>query len=182
MKKIVRLSLTLALAAVLTTGLFANGLNLNGFGARSAAMGGAFVGLADDFSAVFWNPAGAAGFRQTTYGFYATDLVPSATFKMSIRPDVVYVPEFPPPTVDGKTKKAHYLGFLGSYYKPIGSKVVVGLGIGQLVALVSPLPASIPVATTFIGFLFCTLVGLIFGVYPAVRASKLDPIEALRYE
>jgi putative ABC transport system permease protein len=60
--------------------------------------------------------------------------------------------------------------------------IVVGLGIGQLVALVSPLPASIPVATTFIGFLFCTLVGLIFGVYPAVRASKLDPIEALRYE
>lgn len=121
-----------ALAALfLLPGLAAaNGLNLNGLGSRAQAMGGAFVGLADDFSAVFWNPAGAAGFRQTTYGFYATDLIPSATFKMSIRPDIFYVPEFPPPTVDAKTKKAHYLGFLGSYYKPIGPKVVVGLGIG----------------------------------------------------
>jgi putative ABC transport system permease protein len=60
--------------------------------------------------------------------------------------------------------------------------IVVGLGIGQLVALVSPLPASIPVGTTIIGFVFCSLVGLVFGVYPAAKASKLDPIEALRYE
>jgi long-chain fatty acid transport protein len=108
----------------------ANGLNLNGLGSRAQAMGGAFVGLADDFSAVFWNPAGAAGFRQTTYGFYATDLIPAATFSMSIRPDIVYVPEYPPPTVDARTKKASYLGFLGSYYKPISSRVVIGLGIG----------------------------------------------------
>lgn len=108
----------------------ANGLNLNGLGSRARGMGGAFVGVADDFSAVFWNPAGAAGFRQTTYGFYATDLMPKASFNMSIRPDVLYVPEYPPPTVDAKTKKAHYLGFLGAYYKPISPKVVIGLGIG----------------------------------------------------
>jgi putative ABC transport system permease protein len=60
--------------------------------------------------------------------------------------------------------------------------ILVGIGIGQLVALVSPLPASIPVLTTLIGFVFCSLVGLVFGVYPAAKASKLDPIEALRYE
>ena len=108
----------------------ANGLNLNGLGSRSQAMGGAYVCVADDFSAVFWNPAGAAGFRLTTYGFYATDLLPRATFNMSIRPDIIYVPEDPPPTVDARTKKANYLGFLGAYYKPIGDKVVVGLGIG----------------------------------------------------
>ncbi len=42
----------------MTTGLFANGLNLNGFGARATAMGGAYVSLANDSTAVFWNPAG----------------------------------------------------------------------------------------------------------------------------
>lgn len=125
-------TLTAALAALLLLpGLAAaNGLNLNGLGSRAQAMGGAFVGLADDFSAVFWNPAGAAAFRLTTYGFYATDLMPRATFNMSIRPDIGYVPEDPPPTVDARTKKASYLGFLGAYYKPISDKVVVGLGIG----------------------------------------------------
>ncbi len=127
-----RKTLTAALAAIflLPALAAANGLNLNGLGSRSQAMGGAYVGVADDFSAVFWNPAGAAGFRLTTYGFYATDLLPRATFNMSIRPDIIYVPEDPPPTVDARTKKANYLGFLGAYYKPIGDKVVVGLGIG----------------------------------------------------
>ena len=60
--------------------------------------------------------------------------------------------------------------------------ILVGVGIGQFVALVSPVPAAIPVWTIILGFGFCSLVGLIFGVYPAKKASKMDPIEALRYE
>jgi len=40
----------------------ANGLNLNSLGTRALTMGGAFVGLADDFSAIYWNPAGIAQF------------------------------------------------------------------------------------------------------------------------
>lgn len=60
--------------------------------------------------------------------------------------------------------------------------ILVGVGIGQLVALVSPVPAAIPVGTIILGFVFCSLVGLVFGVYPATKASKLDPIESLRYE
>jgi long-chain fatty acid transport protein len=115
----------LALAAVLTLTLLApaNGLNLNGLGTRAQGMGGAFVGIADDFSAVFWNPAGAAGFRKPTFGFYATDLMPRATYRLEFP-----IPELP--YVDAKTKLSHYLGGLAAYYRPIGSKVVVGLGIG----------------------------------------------------
>jgi putative ABC transport system permease protein len=60
--------------------------------------------------------------------------------------------------------------------------ILVGVGIGQFVALVSPVPASIPVTTIIVGFVFCSLVGLIFGVYPATKASKMDPIESLRFE
>ena len=100
----------------------ANGLNLNGLGSRAQAMGGAFVGIANDFSAVFWNPAGAAGFRKEMFGFYAADLIPTATYRLnSMIPEVPYV--------DAKTKTSHYLGGLAAYYKPISSKVVVGLGV-----------------------------------------------------
>ena len=60
--------------------------------------------------------------------------------------------------------------------------IVMGVGIGQLVALVSPVPAAVPIGTIVLGFVFCSLVGVIFGVYPATKASKLDPIESLRYE
>jgi long-chain fatty acid transport protein len=113
----------LAVVIVLPALAPANGLNLNGLGSRAQAMGGAFVGIANDFSAVFWNPAGAAGFRQPTFGFYAADLIPTATYRLaSLIPEVPYV--------DAKTKTSHYLGGLAAYYKPISSKVVVGLGVG----------------------------------------------------
>ncbi len=113
----------LAVIFVLPTLTPANGLNLNGLGSRAQAMGGAFVGIANDFSAVFWNPAGAAAFGRTTFGFNAFDLIPSATYRLtSAIPEVPYV--------DAKTKTSHYLGGLAAYYRPISSRVVVGLGIG----------------------------------------------------
>jgi long-chain fatty acid transport protein len=113
----------LAVVLVLPTFAPANGLNLNGLGSRAQAMGGAFVGIANDFSAVFWNPAGAAGFRKEMFGFYAADLIPTATYRLaSLIPEVPYV--------DAKTKTSHYLGGLAAYYKPLSSKVVIGLGVG----------------------------------------------------
>ena len=113
----------LAVVIVLPALAPANGLNLNGQGSRAQAMGGAFVGISNDFSAVFWNPAGAAGFRKEMFGFYAADLIPTATYRLaSLIPEVPYV--------DAKTKTSHYLGGLAAYYKPISAKVVVGLGVG----------------------------------------------------
>ena len=81
----------------------ANGLNLNGLGSRAQGMGGAFVSIANDFSAVFWNPAGAAGFRQKTFGFYADDLIPRTTYRLDSAPS----PRIRP--FDAKTKTSHYL-------------------------------------------------------------------------
>ena len=63
--------------------------------------------------------------------------------------------------------------------------VLLGLGIGNTIAsLVSPGEGSfvVPWAWMGLGIIVCITVGLFAGIYPAVRASKLDPIDALRYE
>jgi len=60
--------------------------------------------------------------------------------------------------------------------------ILLGLGIGKLVEATTPVPADVPLWTVFLGLIFCSAVGLIFGVYPATKAARLDPIVALRYE
>jgi putative ABC transport system permease protein len=60
--------------------------------------------------------------------------------------------------------------------------IAIGIGIGQLISAISPLPTVVPVWSVFLGLFFCSLVGLFFGIYPATRAARLDPIDALRYE
>ncbi len=63
--------------------------------------------------------------------------------------------------------------------------VILGLGIGNLIAtLVSQGKGGfvIPWGWMGLGLVVCVSVGLFAGIYPAVRASKLDPIDALRYE
>jgi putative ABC transport system permease protein len=66
----------------------------------------------------------------------------------------------------------------------IGGLVGVILGIisGNAISLYFDVPAVIPWDWAAIGFVVCAAVGLVFGVYPAWKASSLDPIEALRYE
>ena len=49
-----------------------------------------------------------------------------------------------------------------------------------LLSLITPLPASVGITTTFSTMIISGSIGLIFGVLPAKRASKLDPIVALR--
>ena len=60
--------------------------------------------------------------------------------------------------------------------------IFLGLGLGKLVEQVSPLPASIPPWALATAITLGLVVGLASGIYPARRASRLNPIDALRYE
>jgi len=60
--------------------------------------------------------------------------------------------------------------------------VAVGFGLGNLVSVFTDFAINIPVNWAFIGLMFCTAVGLIFGMWPAYKASALNPVESLRYE
>ncbi|HEX8180283.1 MAG TPA: ABC transporter permease [Pyrinomonadaceae bacterium] len=63
---------------------------------------------------------------------------------------------------------------------------LAGLAVGELISLAmnqfSPLPAYVPVWAIGVGVGISASVGIIFGMWPAWKAARLDPIEALRYE
>jgi putative ABC transport system permease protein len=60
--------------------------------------------------------------------------------------------------------------------------IALGSGIGWVVHIVSGFPMSLPWWSFALGLGFSAGVGIFFGMYPAFKASRLDPIEALRYE
>lgn len=60
--------------------------------------------------------------------------------------------------------------------------IVLGLILGSVAASVLGYSATAPVAAIMVAVLFSMIVGIFFGYYPANKAARLDPIEALRYE
>lgn len=60
--------------------------------------------------------------------------------------------------------------------------IVLGIGIGLLVALGTKGQFVTPWHWMLLGITICVIVGVVSGIYPALKASRLDPIESLRYE
>jgi putative ABC transport system permease protein len=60
--------------------------------------------------------------------------------------------------------------------------IIAGLGLGILAKVALDFPTAAPLWSIFLGFGVSTAIGLIFGMWPALKAAKQDPIDALRYE
>jgi macrolide transport system ATP-binding/permease protein len=73
--------------------------------------------------------------------------------------------------------EAVFLSLIGG-----GAGIGAGLAASRLISIVAGWPTTIPPAAIAGGFLFSAAVGIFFGYYPARKASRLNPIEALRFE
>jgi len=86
----------------------------------------------------------------------------------------------------GATRKAIVNQFLmeAVFICQIGGLIglIAGVAAGNIIAIIIDTEPVIPIMSLFISFFGMLFIGLIFGVYPAFKASKLDPIESLRYE
>lgn len=90
---------------VISISLLANGLSLNSVGPKALAMGGAFIGLSDDLSAFYWNPAGLAN-QETGVSLAIGDIIPNGHYKA----DGTYF-GYPAAAmdIDAKIENNHYL-------------------------------------------------------------------------
>jgi len=60
--------------------------------------------------------------------------------------------------------------------------VVFGILGGNILAWYMKVPPAIPIDWIVLGLVICSIVGVVFGTYPAYKAANLDPIDSLRYE
>ncbi|HKI85602.1 MAG TPA: ABC transporter permease [Thermoanaerobaculia bacterium] len=60
--------------------------------------------------------------------------------------------------------------------------ILLGVGVSRLLARMAHWPVAIGAGPVLLAFMFAALVGIFFGFYPARKAARMDPIEALRYE
>ena len=60
--------------------------------------------------------------------------------------------------------------------------ILIGTVIAKIVSATTPLPSAVELWSVVLGLLISSSVGIFFGIYPAMKAARLNPIEALRYE
>jgi long-chain fatty acid transport protein len=115
MKKFFKLCSISLLTLVFAISLSANGLNLNSIGSRASSMGTAFIGLADDFSAVFFNPAGLTQMKDANLTIFGTDLIPTGTYKFDLA------------GIDTQTDSQMFPSGAVAYIHPVSDKLILGI-------------------------------------------------------
>ena len=60
--------------------------------------------------------------------------------------------------------------------------IIVGIILARVISLVVEIPVAISIPAILVAIVFSSLVGVVFGLLPSIKASKLNPIDALRYE
>ncbi|MBN1466439.1 outer membrane protein transport protein [candidate division KSB1 bacterium] len=101
MKRAISLLTVLCLTLSATTTLFAAGVDLTGVGARATAMSGSYRAIADDWSAMYWNPAGLAYTTGLGAGLSVDFVMPRATFQVA--------------------NSHYYMNYGGSAFKPFSA-------------------------------------------------------------
>jgi len=121
--------ISLFLFVFLSLPAFSNSLMLSGLGARAVAMGGAYVGLSDDFSAVYWNPAAIGFIKQRGFGITGMDLKPSVSYEYNAVMGANYY------SMWGDPKHSNYFPILPSPFRkePVDGGVAVDIAADSLV-------------------------------------------------
>ncbi len=115
MKNMFKIFSIIVLMLGLSFSAYSNGLNLNGMGTKAISMGGAFIAVADDYSAVFWNPAGLTQMDKANFTAFSSFIVPTGTYKYAVA------------GIDTTSESKIFPAPAITYYKPLSDKLVFGL-------------------------------------------------------